>query len=50
MLIEQIPVKKIADRLKISETAVYKNINEGNLELVMELKHRIDKAVGGVLQ
>ena len=49
MLNENIPVKEISARLSISETAVYKNINEGHLEMVLDQEKRIATAVGRLL-
>jgi len=43
MLNEGIPVKEIAKQLQISETAVYKNREDGELSLVIQLKESIKK-------
>ena len=43
MLNEGIPVKEIATKLQISETAVYKNREDGELPLVIQLKESIKK-------
>lgn len=41
MLNREVAVKKIAKNLDISETAVYKNKDDGNLELVIQMKESI---------
>lgn len=43
MLNQGTPVKKIAKKLKISETAVYKNREDGGLSIVIESKESIKR-------
>lgn len=50
MLNKDHPVKKIAERLGISESAVYKNREDGNLELVIHLKDSITRVMQNELQ
>ncbi|MFO7846338.1 MAG: SatD family protein [Balneolaceae bacterium] len=49
-LIKNLPVKQIAGDLEISESAVYKNIHEGDLTLVMDLKESIENNMNPILE
>lgn len=50
MLNEDNPVKKIAEKLGISESAVYKNQEDGDLQLVINLKESITSVMQNELQ
>jgi len=41
MLCSGLPVKKIAQNLSISESAVYKNLDDGDLAIIIQLKESI---------
>lgn len=43
------PVKKIAEELGISESAVYKNREEGDLDLILKLKESIGENINRIL-
>lgn len=43
------PVKKIAKKLGISESAVYKNREEGDLDLILKLKKSIGENINQIL-
>ena len=49
MLQNGLPVKKIADEIGISESAVYKNREEGDLSLALRLKESIGKNINRIL-
>jgi len=49
MLQDGLPVKKIADEIGISESAVYKNREEGDLSLALRLKESIGKNINRIL-
>lgn len=43
------PVKKIAEKLGISESAVYKNREEGDLNLILKLKESVRENINRIL-
>lgn len=49
MLQEGLSVKKIAEEIGISESAVYKNREEGDLSLVLDLKESIGENINRIL-
>jgi len=49
MLDKGLSVKKIADEISISESAVYKNRDEGDLRLILDLKESIGKNINRIL-
>lgn len=49
MLQESVSVKKIAEEIGISESAVYKNKEDGDLNLILNLKESIGKNVNQIL-
>lgn len=50
MLSGEMPVKLIADRLKISEQAVYKNINSGGLQAILDVTKDITTVLNNLLK
>lgn len=49
-LIRELSVKQIAKDLDVSESAVYKNIKEGDLELIMQMRHHIGNTINRLMK